>query len=110
MTGAGNYNSSVSLAAQEDKIKVIYITSTKNLERKLHPYGLLCTLYNVILRTARNFLETRENIKNSTHPFCHTNSKWPILEIFLRKFYRLVLGLVGLIDAKDIEVAQLIWS
>ena len=41
MTGAGNYNSSVSLAAQEDKIKVIYITSTKNLERKIHPYGLL---------------------------------------------------------------------
>ena len=31
------------------------------------------TLYNVILRIARNFLETRENIKISTHPFCHIN-------------------------------------
>ena len=31
------------------------------------------TLYNVILRTPRNFLETRENIKISTHPFYHTN-------------------------------------
>ena len=31
------------------------------------------TLYNVILRIARNFLETRENIKISTHPFYHTN-------------------------------------
>ena len=34
---------------------------------------LLCTLYNVILRIARNFLETRENVKISTHPFYHTN-------------------------------------
>ena len=31
------------------------------------------TLYNVILRIARNFLETRENIKISTHPFYHIN-------------------------------------
>ena len=37
-------------------------------------------------------------------------SKLPILKIFSRKFYRLVLGLVGLIDAKDIDVAQPIWS
>ena len=35
--------------------------------------------------------------------------KWPILEIFLRKFHRLVLGLVGLIDAKGIDVTQPIW-
>ena len=32
-------------------------------------------------------------------------SKSPILKLFLRKFHRLVLGLVGLIDAKDIDVA-----
>ena len=31
------------------------------------------TLYNVILRITRNFLETRENIKISTHPFYHVN-------------------------------------
>ena len=31
------------------------------------------TLYNVILRIGRNFLETRENIKISTHPFYHIN-------------------------------------
>jgi hypothetical protein len=31
------------------------------------------TLYNVILRIARNFLETWENIKISTHPFYHIN-------------------------------------
>ncbi len=33
----------------------------------------LPTLDNVILRIARNFLETRENVKILTHPFYHTN-------------------------------------
>ena len=36
----------------------------------------LLTLYNTILRIARNFLETRENIKISTHPFYHINLGW----------------------------------
>ena len=31
------------------------------------------TLYNAILRIARNFLETRENIEISTNPFYHIN-------------------------------------
>ena len=34
------------------------------------------TLYNAILRTARNLLETRENVKISTHPFYHINLSW----------------------------------
>ena len=34
----------------------------------------------------------------------------PILNIFFQKFHGLVLGLVGLIDAKGIDVAQPIWS
>ena len=34
----------------------------------------------------------------------------PILNLFSRNFYGLVLGLVELIDAKDIGVSQLIWS
>ena len=34
------------------------------------------TLYNAILRIARNFLETRVNIKISTHPFYHINLGW----------------------------------
>jgi hypothetical protein len=33
----------------------------------------------------------------------------PILIIFFQKFHGLVLGLVGLIDAKSIDVAQPIW-
>ena len=36
-------------------------------------------------------------------------SKSPILEIFSWKFLGLVLGLVGLIDAKGIDVAQPTW-
>ena len=36
-------------------------------------------------------------------------SKSPILNIFFQKFHGLVLGLVELIDAKGIEVAQPIW-
>ena len=36
-------------------------------------------------------------------------SKSPILKIFSRKFLRLFLGLVGLNDAKGIDVAQRIW-
>ena len=34
------------------------------------------TLYNAILRTPRNFLETRENVKILTHPFYHINLSW----------------------------------
>ena len=59
---------------------------------KLRGLGIACTLYNVILCIARNFLETRENVKILTHPFYHTNldwflwewskknSKWPIFQ------------------------------
>ena len=51
-------------AASEDVLKlapqVLYIFSQH-------------TLYNAILRIARNFLETRENIKISTHSFYHIN-------------------------------------
>ena len=36
-------------------------------------------------------------------------SKWPILKIFSRKSLRSVLGLIGLNDAKGIDVAQRIW-
>ena len=36
-------------------------------------------------------------------------STLPILNIFSQKFHELVLWLVGLIDAKDIGVAQPIW-
>jgi hypothetical protein len=32
-------------------------------------FDYLPTLYNVILRIARNLLETRENIKIESHPF-----------------------------------------
>ena len=34
-------------------------------------WNLIGTLYNDILRIARNLLETRENIKIESHPFYH---------------------------------------
>ena len=37
---------------------------------------LAYTLYYIILCIARNFLETRENIKILTHPFYHINLDW----------------------------------
>ena len=40
----------------------------------------------------------------------HRFSKSQILYIFFQKFYGLFCGLVGLIDAKGIDVAQPIWS
>ena len=96
------------------------------------------TLYNAILRIARNLQETRENIKIESHSLYHIicdkfswrlsknfffekkNPKWPIFKMavfqnrqfskkFLRKFHKSVLGLLGLIDAKAINVAQPIW-
>ena len=39
----------------------------------VHIISMLHTLYNARLRIARNFLETKENIKILTHPFYHVN-------------------------------------
>ena len=50
---------------------------------------LICTLYNAILRIARNFLETRENIKILTHPFYHINLDWFSWEWSKKKFSRI---------------------
>ena len=50
----------------------------------------------------------KKNFQNSRQKKAYF-SKSPILEIFSRKFLRLVLGLVGLNDAKGIDVAQRIW-
>ena len=45
------------------------------------------TLYNAILRIARNFLETKENIKISTHPFYHVNLDWFSWEWSTKKIF-----------------------
>ena len=58
---------------------------------------------------AKNFFFKKKNSKWSIFQNGRF-SKSPILEIFSRKFYSLVLGLVGLIDAKAINVTQPIWS
>ena len=52
-------------------------------------------IHNVILRIARNFLETKENIKISTHPFYHINldrlTEGPICKIFAKFFWELAI-------------------
>ena len=63
----------------------IYIIKESNIQGKCLNISSLkptikawsrITLYNVILRIPRNFLETREIVKISTHPFYHTNLDW----------------------------------
>ena len=79
----------------------------QNFDPSILPYkfGLIC------MRMKRKKKKIFEE-KNSKWPIFQNGrfSKSLILEIFLRKFHRLVLGLVELIDAKGIDVAQPIWS
>ena len=56
----------------------------------------------------KKFFFRKKKIKMADPKKVHF-SKSPILKIFSRKFLRLVLGLVGLNDAKGIDVAQRIW-
>ena len=57
-------------------VSTIYVHTTI----AFHTSKKLCTLYitryNVILRIARNLVETRQNIKISTHPFYSINLDW----------------------------------
>ena len=48
---------------------------------------IIHTLYNVLLRMARNLLETRENVKILTHSFYHTNLDWFSWEWSKKKFF-----------------------
>ena len=60
---------------------------------------------SLLYKFALIFMRMKQKIKNFFEQ--KKNSKWPI---FSRKVYRLVLGLVELIDAKAVNVAQPIWS
>ena len=43
------------------------------MKKENSAYRFIGTLYNILLRIARNFLETRKNFKILIHPFHHTN-------------------------------------
>ena len=60
-------------------------------------------------KTQKKFFDMPNNQKPKTKQNVIFRAS-PILSIFLRKFLGLVLGCVGLIDAKSIGVAQPIWS
>ena len=57
----------------------VTIVSKVNSSHLLHASGwweYISTLYNTILRIARSFLETKENIKILNHPLYHMNLYW----------------------------------
>ena len=56
----------------------------------------------------KKFFFSKKKFKMADSKKAHF-SKSPILKIFSQKFLRFVLGLVGLNDAKGIDVAQRIW-
>ena len=58
---------------------------------------------------ANFFLFDKTKFKMADSKKCHFPAP-PILNIFFQKFHGLVLRLVGLIDAKGIDVAQPIWQ
>jgi hypothetical protein len=72
----------------KNKDAICYFLSTffMNIHVEEFGFSLLCktsaslsiwgTLYNVILRIARNLLETKENIKIESHPFYHIICDW----------------------------------
>ena len=69
---------------------------------------MVVKLSDIRAKTGKKSKKKKARKKKSKWPIFQNGRflKSPIFEIFLRKFYRLVLGLVGLIDVKGIDVAQ----
>ena len=64
------------------------LTETGYCSRLYGRYILPCnTLYNDILRIARNLVETRENIKIESHPFHHIICDWFLLGWSKKKIF-----------------------
>ena len=68
------------------------------------PFILIQNLWLVFMETKQKIFFSRKQFKMAASKKLRF-SKSPILIIFLWKFHGLVLGLVGLIDAKGIDVA-----
>jgi hypothetical protein len=69
--------------------------------------------FGLFIEKKHNFFFLNNPITKNQKPKSKQNVIFrasPILNIFSRKFLGLVLGCVGLIDAKGIGVAQPIWS
>ena len=77
-----------------------------NFDPSILPYKF--GLIFLRLKQKKNFFQEKKKSKWPIFQNGHF-SKSPILKFFLRKFHRSVLGLVGFIDAKGINVAQPIW-
>ena len=62
----------------EKKRKCRSVAKLVEFQETIHEnwIGKVHTLYNVLLRIARKLLETKENVKISTHPGYHMNLDW----------------------------------
>ena len=86
-----------------------FLAGTQSNHQNFDPSLLTNKLWLVFMGMKQFFFSKFRKIKMADSRKVHF-SKLPILDIFLWKFHGLVLGLVGLIDAKGIDVAQPIWS
>ena len=68
-----------------------------------------CCLHPCLPKKLSNFNHLKKKIKMADSKRPHFQAP-PILNIFLSKFYGLVLGLVELIGGKGIGEAKPIWS
>ena len=77
------------------------------LDQNFEPSLLTNKLWLIFMgkKQKKKFFSWKKKIKMADSKKVHF-SKSPILKIFLWKFHGLVLGLVGLIDAKGINVTQ----
>ena len=77
------------LALIKEVVWELKMTSNVHVHQAQHIYqnSKDRTLYNIILRIARNFLETRKNFKILTHPFYHTNLDWFSWEWSKKNFF-----------------------
>ena len=74
LDGAQTYVQDVQAKYMNDLISIGVAGTLETVQDFLIKLGIkpiMHTLYNVILRIARNLLETRENIKIESHPFYH---------------------------------------
>jgi hypothetical protein len=98
-----SYYSRVHISSDEVFSKILKKPSI--VQKKMIPHMKAFGLFDKM----KQFLFfLKKKIQNGRLKKCNFPAP-PILNIFLWKFYGSVFGLVGLIDAKGIDVAQPIW-
>ena len=89
-----------------DEVFSVILKKPSIVQKKMIPHMKAFGLFNKMKQKKNFFWKKKFKMADSKK---QRFSKSPILKIFSRNFHRLVLGLVGLIDAKGIDEAQRIW-